>query len=231
MEQARSDLVLSRRGVALRASQQGVAGDCLGTGDSAMAGTALFGHVRGFRLMRVVARDTGFHRVVTDRVNLRKSGGAAGIIPVAEGAVSALAGRRQLVVDGRQGVRGCRSVTVFAGNCLVPSLGVHLHDVAMALGAGFATRVAYGTFPDAGDRRRPVVATLSKSLWDQYLSREDKPADENSKNDKQTCKLLRHPTHQLSGRRHSASLGCIVACYLLHLAETLCEDPAARKAV
>ena len=80
----RIDLVLLRSGVAGRAFQKRVRRDGLPSLDASMAGAASPRRLWRPRVVRVVASDTGLHRVVNHGIDLREAQGPGRIVHVTE---------------------------------------------------------------------------------------------------------------------------------------------------
>ncbi len=188
----RPDLVLHRSVVATGAGQPDVVGNRLHPCNLPVAGTALLGYMRWFRSVRVVATNTRLQGIVDYRIDLRKAGGSAWIVAVAERTIAPLAGSGQSVLGGSFGVRRCWPVADLARHGLMAGVAVGLHNLGVAQSARLAPGVANRLLLDGFDRCRPVVTSLAESLWQKEMPANEECASQHGKDNQQACQLLRH---------------------------------------
>ena len=188
----RCDLVLLRSLVATRTRQVGVMRHGLGSGDLAVARAALLRCVRGFRRMGIVAANTGLQRIVSHRIDLRKAGRAGRIVAVAQRASGALPGGNQMNLHRRLDVSCRRSMAHLTSYAVVPFGVVHLNDFVVAGGALLVSGVLQGEPGNFTNCRGPIMPELTEGLRNQELASEHKPQNQQAKDNRQTCNLLRH---------------------------------------
>ncbi len=146
------------------AQQRGVVRHRLLPRDLAMTGAAFAGRHRGFRLVRVVTVHTRGQRVVRNRIDLRKAGGAGWVVSVAAYAEFPRPWDRRLTFNRIGHVGRSRTVTRLTGHPTVVGSQTPLGDVTVAQCALLLPSILLGMAQDRVDGRRTVMAHLSKGL-------------------------------------------------------------------
>lgn len=188
----RRDLMLLAGLMATRTRQRGVMRHRLGPGDLTVARTAFLRSMRGFRSVGIVAANTGLQRVVSHRIDLRKAGRAGRIVAVAQRASGALPGGDKMNLHRRLDVSCRRSMAHLASHAVVPFGVVHLNDFVVAGGALLVPGVLQGKPGNFIHCRGPIMPELTEGLRNQKLPSQYEPQNQQAKDNRQTCNLLRH---------------------------------------
>lgn len=183
----RCDLVPLWGRMTADAGQLDMVRDGLGPENLPVTGPTFLGHVRRFRLMRVMAGDTGHQRIVGEGLNLRKTSRSAGVIAVAKGTVATLARRGEGALGWSFNVGRGRPMADLAGHSLVSGAPVSLDSLSVAEAACFPPGILNGLAHDLVDCSSAVVSPFPESLRQQEMPGSNKPADQHGKKDKQTC--------------------------------------------
>lgn len=118
--------------VTCRARQRGVVRYRLLPGDLAVTGAAFTGRHRGLRLMRLVTVHARRQRVVRDRIDLRKTGGAGWVVSVTAYAELTRPGNRRFLFDRIGHVGRARAMARLAGDATVVGSQAPLSNTTVA---------------------------------------------------------------------------------------------------
>lgn len=188
----RRDLMLLVGLMATRTRQRGVMRHRLRPGDLAVARAAFLRSMGGFRSVGIVAANTGLQWVVSRRIDLRKAGRAGRIVAVAQRASRALPGGNKMNLHRRLDVSSRRSMADLASHAVVPFGVVHLNDFVVAGCALLVPGVLQGKPGNFIHCRGPIMPELTEGLRNQELPSQYEPQDQQAKDNRQTCNLLRH---------------------------------------
>lgn len=187
------DFVLLGRLMAARARDVDMMGKRFGACNVGVASVTL---LRGFRwpgVVRIVACDTGLKWVVRCRDDLRKPRGSRRKEFMTQRTVTPFARGRQLDRDGVLGMRRRGTVTDLAGNALMVSIALGLHNVRMTIGARHLAGILDWLRNDVIDRRSAVVTVSSEIMRDQKMPGDEQCGQQDHQKDRQSLDLLRNP--------------------------------------
>jgi hypothetical protein len=188
-----SDFVLLGGLMTTRTRDVDMMGECFGSRNVRMAGVTLLRGLRGFGVMRIVARDTGFEGIVRGGDNLWEPCGPGRKEFMTQRAVTPLAWGWKLDRDGILRMGCSRTVTDLTGDAFVISLAFYFHDIRMAIGARHLTGILDGLRDDVINRRSAEVAMGSEIMRDQKMPCGKQCGQQDHQQDNQPLDLLGHP--------------------------------------